>query len=531
MPAIKEVLVEVTQIIARAAINHARQQVDPSSSSSLAPTLSSSPASSAATSPSSLASSFSPTPTGDPSRTTTFDPNASATGGTGNTGSNNANNNGSNNGGTSSPLLFFVALGFGVVFTNLWIIVGVKYCFRYNARNRQLRLNEDGEPINLENMPRPHRRRREKKLMTIEEVNEKFPMHKYKNWVAERAKDGLPTSGGVSAPASRAGSVRSVEGIVPELPSKERESEERPKTSASKKDTLATATAKDANNAVSTDQATETAKAKDEGKSTDVSVEISGTSATAAAAASTDTRPAPITRASEDDEEEDDEHINAAIPPECLGTAGDTCAICIDTLEDNDDVRGLTCGHAFHAVCVDPWLTSRRACCPLCKADYYTPKPRPTPADGEATSPTTFDAMGRSTSRVNGQASQQTAWYTLRGQGPAIAILHRIGGPPPPAEEQQRSRRSRRDATGGGSRSAAAAAATPATAAETTTPVTTDAAPARGNMFATFRQAFPHFRMARMRRNNNDAATGETPMASGANVTPGQLEAGTAAAR
>jgi len=55
---------------------------------------------------------------------------------------------------------------------------------------------------------------------------------------------------------------------------------------------------------------------------------------------------------------------------------GDTCAICIDNLEDDDDVRGLTCGHAFHAACLDPWLTSRRACCPLCKADYYVPKPR-----------------------------------------------------------------------------------------------------------------------------------------------------------
>lgn len=29
---------------------------------------------------------------------------------------------GGNNGPTSSPLLFFVALGFGVVFTNLWYV-------------------------------------------------------------------------------------------------------------------------------------------------------------------------------------------------------------------------------------------------------------------------------------------------------------------------------------------------------------------------------------------------------------------------
>jgi hypothetical protein len=31
-----------------------------------------------------------------------------------------SNSNNNNSGPTSSPLLFFVALGFGVVFTNLW---------------------------------------------------------------------------------------------------------------------------------------------------------------------------------------------------------------------------------------------------------------------------------------------------------------------------------------------------------------------------------------------------------------------------
>merc|ERR1712157_185109 len=82
---------------------------------------------------------------------------------------------GGGGGPTSSPLLFFVALGFGVVFTNLWIIVGVKYCFRYNRRNQQARaLNENGDPIDLAQMPRPHRRRREKKLMSMEDVNERF---------------------------------------------------------------------------------------------------------------------------------------------------------------------------------------------------------------------------------------------------------------------------------------------------------------------------------------------------------------------
>lgn len=47
------------------------------------------------------------------------------------------------------------------------------------------------------------------------------------------------------------------------------------------------------------------------------------------------------------------------------------CAICLETLENDELVRGLVCGHVFHANCLDPWLTKRRACCPMCKRDYY----------------------------------------------------------------------------------------------------------------------------------------------------------------
>lgn len=48
-----------------------------------------------------------------------------------------------------------------------------------------------------------------------------------------------------------------------------------------------------------------------------------------------------------------------------------SCAICLEIIEDDDEVRGLMCGHVFHAECLDPWLTKRRACCPMCKRDYY----------------------------------------------------------------------------------------------------------------------------------------------------------------
>lgn len=228
--------------------------------------------------------------------------------------------------------------------------------------------------------------------MTMEEVNEKFPMLKYKAWVAGRAQEGLPTRGGVTAPPSRANSVRDVDGVVPELPSKERESteehEERPATSTTSK-----AQAEDANDngnadagvAITTNESQDSTAVKP----TDTVPPSPEDLHYAETPEQEESQPPALakTRDSQDDEDEDDEHINAALPPELMGTSGDTCAICIDTLEDDDDVRGLTCGHAFHAVCVDPWLTSRRACCPLCKADYYTPKPRPVPGEGDAANP------------------------------------------------------------------------------------------------------------------------------------------------
>lgn len=255
------------------------------------------------------------------------------------------------------------------------IIVGVKYCFRYNARNRNLRMTgEDGEPINLENMPQhPRRRRREKKLMTIDEVNEKFPMMKYKSWVASRAQEGLPTRGGISQPPSRAGSIRDADGIIPVDKEEVDNAEDRPATSGASVTRSPTHDEPTTEHAEKLDDSA-TVDAKPEQKSTDAAP--GGTVTTA----SPDRTDSPGT--DEDENDEEDDQIHDALPPELLEAPGDTCAICIDTLEDDDDVRGLSCGHAFHAVCLDPWLTSRRACCPLCKADYYTPKPRPPPADG-----------------------------------------------------------------------------------------------------------------------------------------------------
>ncbi|KAI8976059.1 hypothetical protein BDB01DRAFT_804349 [Pilobolus umbonatus] len=45
------------------------------------------------------------------------------------------------------------------------------------------------------------------------------------------------------------------------------------------------------------------------------------------------------------------------------------CVICLDDFAMGEQIRRLPCGHEYHCECIDPWLTVKSTCCPLCKYD------------------------------------------------------------------------------------------------------------------------------------------------------------------
>ena len=231
--------------------------------------------------------------------------------------------------------------------------------------------------------------------MSMEEVNERFPLTKYKTWCSTREAEGLPAAGGVTSPPSRAASLKGEVGTIG--------GDTRHSTDTARPTTALSIAQQDHVNAASGIRPASPDVTEGASSTAEKTPEVSESQSISTESPATPSRPEIDRTASvvTIDEEDEDDPIRTAAPLEMLAAPGDACAICLDTLEDDDDVRGLTCGHAFHAACVDPWLTSRRACCPLCKADYYIPKPR----DG-LEDPASPGATGRRSTRVLTQPPQ-----------------------------------------------------------------------------------------------------------------------------
>jgi hypothetical protein len=80
------------------------------------------------------------------------------------------------------------------------------------------------------------------------------------------------------------------------------------------------------------------------------------------------------------------EHLDANSPPMLPAdlpaslldvVTKETCAICASELVGDEadlPIRQLPCSHAFHAACIDIWLTEQAGNCPLCMAVYPRPE-------------------------------------------------------------------------------------------------------------------------------------------------------------
>lgn len=338
--------------------------------------------------------------------------------------------------------------------------------------------------------------------MSMEEVNERFPLTKYKTWRATREAEGLPAAGGVEASTSRPASLRDEVGTAGA-------NDSRASADVARQSRVHGVEHQD--HAAPTEYYGPHPHSAGTGTSHSEKVpekgvlERSETANTISTLDGGDTHNESATTPGEDDD--DDDPIRTAAPPEMLAAPGDSCAICLDTLEDDDDVRGLTCGHAFHASCVDPWLTTRRACCPLCKADYYVPKPR---AEGEEAGAT--GRRSANTRGINLPVNPQPAWLGSRG-GMAFRPRFMLAGPrfflsDSAAQEMAGSGGSqqRRQEDNGSS-------------------------PANQGNTRSWRSRLPNMNAVRMpqfgRRDQQPEATGNHGPVEEVDATPGDLEAGT----
>jgi E3 ubiquitin-protein ligase RHA2 len=56
--------------------------------------------------------------------------------------------------------------------------------------------------------------------------------------------------------------------------------------------------------------------------------------------------------------------------------AGVECVLCLSGVEEGEEVRELRCRHVFHRACLDRWLATPPATCPLCRSRLLTTPPR-----------------------------------------------------------------------------------------------------------------------------------------------------------
>lgn len=260
------------------------------------------------------------------------------------------NPNTSQNNSSSQNYLFFIALALGVVFANLWIILGVRYLYRRRQRQRNLALDPESahpgtmipmiargmvvHPLSLGRHNRP-RRKREKKVVSLAYMDDNFPVTLYGDW----------KHGPLDSATEKSEKSEKSEKVVDTILEKDLDA---------------------LSDDVQEDFTHTTIIVEDHDH---VALSLSNSEdASALSLSETNSR-------------------NSRVEP----ADPDTCAICIEQLENCDEVRILKCNHVYHLACITPWMTNRNASCPLCKTSYYVPPAPPLPTwlanNGQGTIP------------------------------------------------------------------------------------------------------------------------------------------------
>ena len=105
---------------------------------------------------------------------------------------------------------------------------------------------------------------------------------------------------------------------------------------------------------------------------------------------------------------------------------GDTCAVCIEDYESGDELRALDCGHAFHKDCIDPWLITKRACCPVCKHVIAPPPPPENVPDSRRRRRSRWSVFLREGQGASREAGGDAPGFRTRS---AVAVVEGHRGP------------------------------------------------------------------------------------------------------
>lgn len=124
-----------------------------------------------------------------------------------------------------------------------------------------------------------------------------------------------------------------------------------------------------------------------------------------------------------------------------LGFDSNSCSICLEDFEEQQALWILPCEHIFHKACIEPWLLTQSAVCPLCKKECAPADARSSvlPVGGGASS---ASAAAAAAAVANGShsprsSSEQRLWRRRHSAGGTS--LERLDEDPLPGVDGLRS--------------------------------------------------------------------------------------------